>query len=100
MSLFSKDKTKSVAISKYFEIIKPQYVYYRIIPNKSIRNYNSTKIATAVTSMYRSFCQRITVENKKLFFTAKSKVLYFTYLHNNIVEFSLSLKISMYYGVF
>lgn len=87
MSLFSKDKTKSVAISKYFEIIKPQYVYYKIIPNKSIRNYNSTKIATAVTSMYRSFCQRITVENKKLFFTAKSKVLYFTYLHNNVVEF-------------
>ena len=37
--------------------------------------------------MYRSFCQRINIENKKLFFTTKSKVLYFTYLENNKVEF-------------
>ena len=77
----------SIPISKYIEIVKPRYVYYKLIPNKSIRNYNSSKIATAVTSMYRTLCQRIRKEDNKWFFTTKSKVLYFTYLEKDKVEF-------------
>ena len=35
-------------ISKYFEYVKPEYVYLKITPLKSLRNYNSDRIVTLI----------------------------------------------------
>ena len=58
----------SIKLSKYIELVKPQYVYVRIIPHKSIRNYNSDNITKTLANTYKSISNRIRHEQRKLFF--------------------------------
>lgn len=67
---------KSITVEKYFELIKPEYVYLKITPDKSIRNYNSTNIAKAICNTYRSLNRRIIREQKKLWFYTSFKISY------------------------
>jgi hypothetical protein len=78
---------KAMKLSQYFEIINPEYVYLRLIPLKSIRNYNSDKIINAVASLYKNLFQRIYINNKKLFFNTKIKVVYYIYITKSSAEF-------------
>lgn len=59
-------KEKSMKLSEYFEIIKPQYSYFKIIPDKSIRNYNTSNIAEAISHAYKKISKKIKVKTKKL----------------------------------
>ena len=59
-------KEKSIKLSKYFEVIKPKYVYLKIVPDKSIRNYNTSNIAEAITHIYKSINKKIKIETKRL----------------------------------
>lgn len=79
--------SKSIKISKYFEIINPEYVYLQLIPNNSIRNYNSDKIAKAINTLYLTLAQRIHRQDKKMFIYRPSKVSYYTYIDKTTVEF-------------
>lgn len=79
--------SKSIKISKYFEIINPEYVYLQLIPNNSIRNYNSDKIAKAINTLYLTLAQRIHRQDKKMFIYRPSKVSYYTYIDKTKVEF-------------
>lgn len=80
-------KQSTVIDEKYFKLIKPTYVFIKIIPHKSIRNYNSTNIAKAITYTYRSLDKRIKFEQKKLTFQTNFKISYMIDIENNDVNF-------------
>ena len=83
----SINPTKSISFSKYIEIVNPEYVYLQLIPNNSIRNYNSDKIAKAISTLYLILAQRIRREDKRMFIYRPSKVSYYTYIDKNRAEF-------------
>lgn len=78
---------KSLSLSKYFEYVKPHYVYLKIKPLKSLRNYNSDRIITLISSLYRKLTNLIIKENSKLFFNAPYKIAYYIYMENGLIEF-------------
>ncbi|KEI18234.1 hypothetical protein [Clostridium haemolyticum] len=70
-------KKVSIKISNYFEIIKPKYIYLKLIPHSSIRNYDSSNIAKSIQSMYKTINQRIKKVEKKYFIETQVKCSYF-----------------------
>jgi hypothetical protein len=78
---------KSITLSKYFEVIHPQYVYLQLVPMKSFRNNESDKIVSAVASTYKSIMSRICRYDHKFFFTVTSKTAYYIYIEKQKVEF-------------
>lgn len=80
-------KTKSIRLDKYFELVNPEYIYFKLIPHSSTRNNSSDKLAQLVNKLYLDFNKRIYKEEKKLFFKTKSKVSYYIYLEKKKIEF-------------
>lgn len=60
-------KYKSVSISNYFELVKPQYVFFKLTPHNSCRNNSSYKLVQLVNKLYIDFTKRVYIEEKKLF---------------------------------
>ena len=69
-------RERSIALDKYFELVKPEYKVIEIISHKSIRNYNSSNIAKNIAYTYRAINKRIRIEQKKLFFETNFKISY------------------------
>lgn len=83
------------------EIVKPNYTFAKVIPNKSIRNTNTHLIAKTIANTYRPIMKKIAVKERKTFnlfgreFTFNSKftyylngkVSYFIYMEKNKIEF-------------
>jgi len=69
-------KNFSIPISKYFEIIHPDYVWLKLVPNKSTRNFKSSSIANAIQKTYKGIDRRIKFEKKKLSIEANFKISY------------------------
>ena len=61
-------KQKSISMSKYFELVNPSYVFFKLTPHNSCRNNSSDKLAQLVNKLYIDFTKRIYIEEKKLFF--------------------------------
>lgn len=80
-------KYKSIGISNYFELVKPQYVFFKLTPHSSCRNNSSDKLAQLVNKLYIDFTKRIYKEEKKLFFRTDTKVSYYIYLEKHKAEF-------------
>jgi len=80
-------KTYSMKISDYFEFKQPQYLYLKLTPSVSIRNYNSDKILSLIGSLYKNIYQQIKIINNKLFFECSAKVSYYIYMERNDVQF-------------
>lgn len=78
---------KSIKVSEYFKLVHPSYVYLKIIPHKSIRNYNSSNIAKAISNTYRALNRRIHKEQKKLFFETNFKISYVIDIEGNNASF-------------
>lgn len=78
---------KSIKLSDYFKIIRPNYIYIKITPHKSIRNYNSSNIAKAIANTYRALYKRIHREQKKIFFETNFKISYVIDIKNENVGF-------------
>lgn len=92
---------KSIKLSKYFEVIKPEYVYLRIKPNNSIRNIETHKIARAIASLYKNVTEAVKKEEAKLIrilgreflfgtkysLQVNGKVAYYVYMERKKVEF-------------
>lgn len=51
---------KSIKISNYLQIVKPDYIYLQVTPDTSIRNYDSSNIAKSISHMYKSITNQIT----------------------------------------
>lgn len=69
-------KEKSIKLSDYFEFRNPSYRYIRIIPHKSIRNYNSHNIVKAIANTYKSINKRVYKEQKRLIIETNFKISY------------------------
>ncbi|NFO57758.1 hypothetical protein FDB39_12830 [Clostridium botulinum] len=67
---------KSLALSKYFEIIHPVYIYLKILPHKSMRNYNTSEIAKTMSDTYKGIIRRVHREEKKIFIESDLKISY------------------------
>lgn len=80
-------KTKSIKFSKYFELVNPEYIFFKLIPHSSCKNNNSDKLAQLVNKIYLEFNKRVYREEKKLFFKTNSKVSYYIYLEKNKADF-------------
>ena len=80
-------REKSIALDKYFELVKPEYKVVEIISHKSIRNYNSSNIAKNIAYTYRAINKRIRIEQKKLFFETNFKISYCIDIENNNAKF-------------
>lgn len=76
----------SITVKKYFEVIHPQYIYYKITPLKSLRNYNSDKIISTMSMLYRTISKRIERENKKYFFKVPVKMSYYIFMEKNDIN--------------
>ena len=69
-------KNTSIPLDRFFKLIKPTYVYLKITPHKSTRNYNSSNIAKSVALSYKSINKLIKIEQKKLWVETQFKVSY------------------------
>ncbi len=78
---------KTLKLTEYYKIINPEYVYLKLTPNNSIRNYNSDKIAKAISSLYMNLRARIRKVDKQRLIYKPSKVVYFMYIEKKRVEF-------------
>lgn len=38
-------KRKSIRLDRYFELVNPEYIYFKLIPYSSTRNNSSYKLA-------------------------------------------------------
>jgi hypothetical protein len=68
---------KTITVSKYFEIIHPKYSILRLIPDTSIRNYNSESIARIISTMYTTTLDRIEFKNLKMIYRLPYKASFF-----------------------
>lgn len=78
---------KSMKLSKYFQVIKPKYTYLKLTPDTSIRNYNSTNIAKAISHMYKNIFNRIKREEKKFIVETPVKCSYMIDIYKQQVNF-------------
>lgn len=78
---------KSIKLSDYFKIVNPEYIYLKLTPTNSIRNYDSGKIAKTVASLHKTLLRRIHKHNKQYFFEVPTKVAYYIYMEKGKVEF-------------
>lgn len=74
-------------LGKFFELIKPSYIYIKITPHKSTRNYNSTNIAKSIALSYKAINKRIRREQKKLWFETSFKISYLIDIQGKDVSF-------------
>ena len=88
------NKSKSIKISNYFELVKPQYIFFKLTPHNSCRNNSSDKLAQLVNKLYIDFTKRIYIEEKKLFFRTDTKVSYYIYLEKHKAEFYFIVPVS------
>ncbi|WP_078428744.1 hypothetical protein [Alkalihalobacterium alkalinitrilicum] len=94
---------KAVKLSNYFNIVKPDYVYLKIVPNKSIRNNSSHKIAKSIASLQKNITERIQKDDAKIMrilgkeflvgtkfsYRRNAKVSYFIYIEKKSIQFFL-----------
>lgn len=71
-----KKKDTAIPWDKYFMLVKPKYVYLKVKPHKSTRNYNSTNIAKAIQNTYKAITKRVRIEQKKLWLETDFKISY------------------------
>lgn len=74
-------------LSDYFKVIHPTYVYLKLTPDTSIRNYNSSNIAKAVAHLYKCIVERIKREEKRIQIECPAKVSYMIDIRKDSVGF-------------
>lgn len=78
---------KSIKVSEYFRLSKPKYVILKLIPDTSIRNYNSSSIARTINHLGKSLNQRIYKESKYWNIEAPAKCSFMIDIRKSSVEF-------------
>ncbi len=81
------NKEKSISLDKYISLKKAEYTYLHIIPQKSIRNYNTDAITKTIAHTYKSLNKRVRIEQKKLFFETNLKIGYVIDITSNNADF-------------
>lgn len=78
---------EAIKLSNYFQLINPTYTYIQIIPHRSIRNYNSSNIAKAISYTYKAINKRVHREQRKVFIETNFKISYIIDIQSNNAEF-------------
>ncbi|WP_238884578.1 hypothetical protein [Clostridium sp. YIM B02551] len=78
---------QTLKLSEYFKVINQKYIYIKITPDTSIRNYNSANIAKAIVSLYKPIQARIHKVNKAWEIEDLCKVTFYIYISRNTVQF-------------
>ena len=81
------NKCKTIKMSNYFELVNPEYVYFKLTPHSSCRNSSSDKLAQMVNKLYLDFTKRVYREEKKIFLKTDTKISYYIYIEHNKAEF-------------
>lgn len=80
-------KSKTMKWDDLIQVLRPTYIYLKLTPDTSIRNYNSTNIAKSINYMYKTITQRIHKEQKKLIIETPVKCAYLIDIRKTSVEF-------------
>ena len=81
-------RKRSMPFSKYIEIIRPNYIYLKITPDKSIINEQNTNVVTrAIKSTYKTIFHKIKIEKKKLWFETDFKISYIVDMNKDGASF-------------
>jgi energy-coupling factor transporter ATP-binding protein EcfA2 len=92
---------KTIPLSGFISVVKPEYIYLKLTPNNSVRNNNTHKVAKTINSLYKNIAHNLKREQVKLikFFgkeflfgtkyslTINPKVSYYIYLEKRKIEF-------------
>ncbi|WP_207721014.1 hypothetical protein [Clostridium gasigenes] len=70
------EKIKILKFDDYIQIKRPTYLYIKITPHKSTRNYNSNSIAKAIAGTYKAINNRVYKEQGKLIIESNFKISY------------------------
>lgn len=84
---FFKKKDTSIPIDKYFNLVKPNYIYIKVTPHKSLKNHNTTNLAKTVALSYKKLNERVRKEQKKLWVETDFKISYLIDIHHGDVSF-------------
>lgn len=82
-----KKKIKSMAIDKYFQIVKNEYVTIQLVPTKSNRNNSTDAIAALINKMFVELKRFIRIEDKKLIIQPQMKASYYIHITKEEVQF-------------
>ena len=80
-------KKSSIKVSDYFEIINPDYQYIRLVPSSAIKDYDSSCLVIIANQIYKNLMNRITRNEKKIFYEVKSSVKYLISITKTNVQF-------------
>lgn len=86
-SLDNFKKVHAITMSDYFKIIHSTYIYLKVTPDTSIRNYNSALIAKTIQTLYKKLWQRINRETRPWTLESPVKISFYIYIEKNNVEF-------------
>lgn len=78
---------QSMAIDTFVKVVRPRYVNLKLIPDTSIRNYNSGNIAKMIANMYMGISRRIYKQEKTYFVKTPMKCSYFIDIQKTDVSF-------------
>lgn len=78
---------KKMTLTQFFQVNKPVYTFLKVIPDTSIRNYNSTNIAKAIAHMYKTIDKRIRFEEKHFVIETPIKCSFLIDIRKNSVDF-------------
>lgn len=88
LSTVMKNRT-SIKVKDFFEIIHPTYSIFQVIPNTSIRNYNTAAIGEAIASLYRPPYQRFRKYGFKITYKLPEKASFIIDIQKNNTVFYL-----------
>lgn len=80
-------KKINIPISKFFETINPTYAILQIIPDKSIRNYDSASIAKSLVYMRKKFIRRVRKDKWKILYEKPVKISFIIDINKNNASF-------------
>jgi hypothetical protein len=78
---------KSMKLEDLIKVLRPTYIYLKLTPDTSIRNYNSTSIVKSINYMYKTITQRIHKEQRLFIFETPIKCSYLIDIRKTSVEF-------------
>lgn len=78
---------KKMTFTQLIQVQKPVYKYLRLIPDTSIRNYNSSNLAKMIFHMYKKITQQIRKEEKHYIIETKVKCSYVVDIYKDRVDF-------------
>lgn len=58
------NKVHCYKFKEFFQVINSSYTILQVVPDTSIRNYDSENIAKSICTMYKSFLKRINIEKR------------------------------------